>query len=229
MRLDKSLASVTDLSRKQARNQIRQAMVRVDDQVFTDPSTHICPHNRIELAGKLLRQAGFRYFMLNKPSGVICATKDADHVTIIDLLTEDNTEGLQIAGRLDKDTTGLVLLTDDGQWNHSLTSPRHECPKSYELTALRPIEDEIITRFALGVVLPPENRRTRPAQLTIHDRHSARLILHEGRYHQVKRMFEATGNRVLTLHRSAVGQIILDDNLPTGGYRALTNQEIHSI
>ena len=229
MRLDKYLASVTALSRKQARQQIRAAAVHVDGAVLTDPGAQIKPCNQVTLAGKPLRAPGFRYFMLHKPAGVICATKDAHHITAIDLIDEDNANNLQIAGRLDKDTTGLVLLTDDGQWNHRLTSPRHECPKTYELSTLRPIDDGVADRFAEGVLLPGDSALTRPAQLTLHDSHHARLVLHEGRYHQVKRMFEATGNRVLTLHRSAIGNIALDDALPAGHYRALTAQEINSI
>lgn len=229
MRLDKYLASVTALSRKQARQQIRAAAVQVDGAVRTNPGIQIKPCNRVTLAGKPLRAAGLRYFMLHKPSGVICATKDAHHVTAIDLVDEDNADNLQIAGRLDKDTTGLVLLTDDGQWNHRLTSPRHECPKTYALSTLRPIEGDVVTRFAEGVLLPGDNALTRPAQLTLYDSHHARLVLNEGRYHQVKRMFEVTGNRVLTLHRSAIGNIVLDDALPAGHYRALTTQEIDSI
>ena len=229
MRLDRYLTSVTSLSRKQARQQIRASSVRVNAEVRSDPRTHVRPDDCIELNGRPLRQAGLRYFMLHKPADVVCANRDAHHVTAIDLISDADSDQLQIAGRLDKDTTGLLLLTDDGQWNHRLTSPRHEHPKVYEVETLRPINDETIASFAQGLLLAADERPTRPADLTRYDKHRARLVLREGRYHQVKRMFEASGNRVVKLHRSAIGSIILDETLAPGDYRPLTPQEVDSI
>lgn len=229
MRLDKYIASVTDLSRKQVRVAIRARQVSVDARMVDDPGQHVDADCEVCLEGTVLRLPGHRYLMLHKPSGVVCATRDSHQTTVIDLLELDHRQTLQIAGRLDIDTTGLVLLTDDGQWNHRLTSPRTSCHKVYQVRTELPIDISIIGKFERGVVLQPENRRTRPARLLIHDSHSAQLILTEGRYHQVKRMFAAVGNAVQSLHRSAIGDIQLDESLRPGQYRHLTLAEITSI
>lgn len=229
MRLDKYIASVTDLSRKQVRSEIRARQVCVDGAVQTNHSLHVGEHSEVSLAGTVLSEPGYRYLMLHKPQGVICATRDSHQTTVIDLLDIPRRDTLQIAGRLDIDTTGLVLLTDDGQWNHRLTSPRYECIKLYQVTTELEIAPETVAEFEKGILLQPENKRTRPAQLLIRDCHHAQLGISEGRYHQVKRMFSATGNAVAALHRSAVGDINLDDALQPGQYRALLQPEIDSI
>ena len=229
MRLDKYIASVTDLSRKQVRIVIRAGEVSVDALIVDDPGQHVDPHSEVCLGGEVLRLPGHRYLMLHKPAGVVCATRDSHQTTVIDLLEIDHRESLQIAGRLDIDTTGLVLLTDDGQWNHRLTSPRHKCDKVYQVSTSHPIDSSTIQKFERGVMLEPENRRTRPARLLIIDPHHAQMILTEGRYHQVKRMFAAVGNAVQSLHRSAIGEIQLDESLEPGQYRQLTQAEIASL
>jgi 16S rRNA pseudouridine516 synthase len=229
MRLDKYIASVTELSRKQARECIRDGRVAIDESVARAYQFQLGANSRVTLDGNALRAVGLRYFMLHKPPGVICATRDSHHTTVIDLLTVAAREKLQIAGRLDIDTTGLVLLTDDGQWNHRLTSPRRQCIKEYRVTTAQAISTEAVERLTRGVTLLPENRVTRPARLELTGSHQATLFISEGRYHQVKRMFAAVGNAVTRLHRSAVGDIRLDETLPPGEFRPLSPAEIEAI
>ncbi len=170
-----------------------------------------------------------RYFMLNKPQGYVCSTEDPDHPTVLYFLDEPVAYKLHAAGRLDIDTTGLVLMTDDGQWSHRVTSPRHHCEKTYLVTLEHPLSDDTAQQFADGVQLYNEKSLTKPAQLDVIEPQRVRLTISEGRYHQVKRMFAAVGNRVIELHRERIGDITLDDDLAPGEYRPLTTEEIASV
>lgn len=169
--------------------------------------------------------------MLHKPAGYVCANTDGNHPVVLDLLDEDWLDDLQIAGRLDIDTTGLVLLTDDGQWNHRMTAPARECSKVYRVTLHAPLSAAAAEQLHNGVVLVDEKKRTRPAQLQFLDEQQTELLLtiHEGKYHQVKRMFAAVGNHVVALHRERIGNIVLDPALAPGAYRALTAAEITGV
>jgi 16S rRNA pseudouridine516 synthase len=229
MRLDKYLTAACDMTRKQARAAIRAGDVTVDDARVTAPGWHVATDSRVALSGQALASPAGRYFMLHKPEGYICATRDGHRPTVLDLLDEPNRERLQIVGRLDRDTTGLLLLTDDGQWNHQVTSPRKDCGKVYLLETATPIDPGAIEVFERGIVLQPENCRTRPARLVILSPQRAQLTISEGRYHQVKRMMAAVGSEVIRLHRSAIGAILLDDGLAPGRYRPLTATEIESV
>lgn len=174
----------------------------------------------------LVRQHGPHYFMLNKPSGYVCSTDDPDHPTVLYFLDEPIAHKLHAAGRLDTDTTGLVLMTDDGQWSHPLTSPRHHVEKMYLVTLDSPITDETAVRFVSGIQLHNEKDLTKPALLEIITPIQVRLTISEVRYHQVKRMFAAVGNHVVALHRERIGHIVLDAGLAPGKYRSLTDDEI---
>lgn len=230
MRLDKYLASVTDYSRSQIKKVLKDERVTVNGEMVVDPSLDINEINdEIEMDGEVLRQAGFRYFMLYKPEGYVCATKDKTHPTVIDLLEEDNLADLHIAGRLDIDTTGLVLITDDGQWSHKIISPKIQCKKIYHLETAEPLNEKYVEQFAKGIFLHSEKKRCLPAVLKIIDEYSAELTLQEGKYHQVKRMIAAMGNAVVKLHRHAVGGIVLNEDLEPGEYRPLTYEEINSV
>jgi len=167
--------------------------------------------------------------MLHKPEGVICANEDSEHPTVLDLINEPKKYSLQIVGRLDKDTTGLVLLTDDGQWNHQVTSPNKACAKTYLVRLKHPLKGDEVEQFNDGLLLKSETKKTRPATLIINDEFHATLSISEGRYHQVKRMFGAVGNRVETLHRQSIGAINLDPELTPGDYRPLTDDEIKAF
>lgn len=229
IRLDKYVAGVTDLSRVEAKRAIRAGRVRVDGVVVDNPQSEVAPTAPVELEGRPLRAAVPRYFMLHKPIGYICAAKDRRHLTVLDLLDEDNIDDLHVAGRLDIDTTGLVLLTDDGQWSHRITSPKADCEKTYRLQTAEPIPVETVEKFARGLFLHSEKQRLLPAQLEIIDAVTARLTLREGKYHQVKRMFGAIGNAVVKLHRERIGGVALDPQLGSGEYRALSAEEVEAL
>lgn len=229
LRLDKAISQVTDLSRAEVKRAAHKKRITVNGIAVTDPSTKVCESDELCLDGKQLTEAGPRYFMLNKPLGYICATKDGEHPTVLDLLDEPNKHNLHIAGRLDIDTTGLVLITDDGQWSHRITSPKHHCEKTYYAHLADAIDDNAIEKFEKGIWLNNEKTRTKPAKLEILFRNEVRLTIGEGRYHQVKRMFAALGNKVLELHRERIGQIALDEDLPEGEYRSLGPEEVANI
>lgn len=229
MRLDKYISHASDLSRKEVKRLLHADCVTVNGVAIRDPGTLITEADAVCVNGDPVQPPRSRYFMLHKPKGYVCATSDPDHPTVLDLLDEPNKDKLQIAGRLDIDTTGLVLITDDGQWNHSVTSPKRDCKKVYYATLANDIGEGTRELFALGVKLDGELKLTRPAELEVMYANEARLTISEGKYHQVKRMFAAAGNRVEELHREAVGEIILDPQLELGDYRELTAAEIQSV
>lgn len=226
MRLDKFLSQYTDYSRSQIQQLVRTARITVAGEIVRKADYKLRGDEQVMLDNELIQAFSQRYIMLHKPLGYVCANSDSEHPVVLDLLDIPRKQDLQIAGRLDIDTTGLVLLTDDGQWNHRITAPKQECTKTYLVTTADPIHEEVIPLFAQGVQLHGEQYLTRPAQLEILGSHSARLQIHEGKYHQVKRMFAATGNRVVQLHREQIGRIQLDPQLAPGEYRPLTAIEI---
>lgn len=229
MRLDKYIADTTDLSRALVKLALRSKRVMVNGEQIKDASLHISPTDTVQLDGAALSPVGPRYFMLHKPLGYICATTDNDHPTVLDLLDEPNKKILHIAGRLDIDTTGLVLITDDGPWNHRVTSPRHECQKTYRATLANDLVADAEAKLQAGILLNSEKQLTKPATLERLSSNEVRLTISEGKYHQVKRMFAALDNRVTELHRERIGAITLDDSLAVGEYRPLTEAEIQSI
>ncbi|OUS27103.1 16S rRNA pseudouridine(516) synthase [Gammaproteobacteria bacterium 45_16_T64] len=230
MRLDKLLSNSTGISRTEIKKAIKQGKAVVDGIVAKSGSAHVNTDQEISLFGQAINEASPRYFMLNKPEGVVSANRDAEHPTVLDLLIDEPMyEKLNIAGRLDIDTTGLVLLTDDGKWLHNITSPKKKCNKRYLATTKAPIDPNSVALFEQGIMLKDELKPTHPAVLNILTENTAELIISEGRYHQVKRMFGATNNRVIALHRAAIGQITLDPDLLSGEYRPLTQAEIDSI
>ncbi|MDU7196628.1 16S rRNA pseudouridine(516) synthase RsuA [Phytobacter diazotrophicus] len=230
MRLDKFIAQQLGVSRAIAGRQIRASHITVDGEIVRDAAFKLLPQHEVEYEGNaLVQQTGPRYFMLNKPQGYVCSTDDPDHPTVLYFLDEPVAHKLHAAGRLDIDTTGLVLMTDDGQWSHRITSPRHHCEKTYLVDLESPVAQDTAERFAEGVQLHNEKDLTQPAQLEVITPTQVRLTISEGRYHQVKRMFAAVGNHVVGLHRERIGSITLDDDLAPGEYRALTEEEIASV
>ncbi|GMG88724.1 16S rRNA pseudouridine(516) synthase RsuA [Biformimicrobium ophioploci] len=229
MRLDKYISQVTELSRAEVKRACRAQRIRINDKMITDPATKVSETDDVFLDDKLLNTPGPRYFMLNKPVGYVCATKDSEHPTVLDLLDEPNKENLHIAGRLDIDTTGLVLITDDGQWSHRITSPRRDCKKRYYVHLAEALPRESEAKFAEGIWLDNEKKRTRPAEIEWLFSNEVKLTIGEGRYHQVKRMFAALGNKVIELHREAIGPLELDPELEEGEYRPLSTEEIAAI
>lgn len=230
MRLDKFLSQQLGVSRALVARELRAKRVTIDGEVVKSGSMKLTPEMSVEFDGNVLEQiTGFRYFMLNKPQGYVCSTDDPDHPTVLYFLEEPVAYKLHAAGRLDIDTTGLVLMTDDGQWSHRITSPKHHCEKTYLVTLEHPLADDTAAQFTAGVQLHNEDSLTKPAQLEQLEECVVRLTISEGRYHQVKRMFAAVGNRVVALHRERIGEIRMDEDLELGQYRELTEEEINSI
>jgi 16S rRNA pseudouridine516 synthase len=229
LRLDRYIANVTDLTRKEARQAIKQGLVIVDGETCLQPASHILPSADVSLDGLPLRPPLTRYFMLNKPPGFVCVNKDRRHPSVLELLEVDSLGDLHPAGRLDLDTTGLVFITDDGPWAHRVTSPNTGCDKTYLVETALTIDPACVDRFARGLMLPGDKKRLQPAHLELLANHRGRLTIREGRYHQVKRMFQLMGNTVVALHRERVGAVVLDPELAAGEYRALTEAEVASF
>jgi 16S rRNA pseudouridine516 synthase len=229
MRLDKFLSQSSGFSRKDVKKMLRAGEITVNDEAVRDPSMHISDDDFICLDGMPLEAPGERYLMLHKPEGCVCSNDDSTHPTVLSLIDLPRADELIICGRLDVDTTGLVLVTSDGQWAHKVTSPKHKTGKVYYVETADPIPESAVEAFAKGLRLHNEPFPTKPAELVIVGPCEARVTLTEGRYHQVKRMFAAIGNRVELLHRERIGSIELDPDLELGEYRELTEEEVNSI
>ncbi len=229
-RLDKFLSEYTGLSRSQATKALRQNLVKVNQQLVKDGALKVSPEDVVEFDGETLEWvSGNQYFLLYKPEGYVCSHDDGEYPTVYQFFDYPLSSRLHTAGRLDVDTTGLVLLTDDGQWSHRITSPKYHCEKTYLVTLADPVEDFYLEQCAQGILLKGEKQPTKPAQIEIIDDYNLNLTIVEGKYHQVKRMFAALGNKVIALHRWRIGQIILDPQLEEGQYRALTDTEVQSF
>ena len=202
----------------------------VDGVAVSDPHhevrefSHVCVDDEVLQTGK-----SARYFMLHKPQGCVSATSDPQHPTVLDLLDEPDTHDLHIAGRLDFNTTGLMLITNDGQWSRRLTQPQTKLPKVYLVETEQVIGPEYAVTFKAGLYFAFEDLTTQPAELELLGPTTARLGIIEGRYHQVKRMFGHFNNKVIGLHRERMGPLVLDAALAPGEYRALTDDEIRQV
>ncbi|MDP5292942.1 16S rRNA pseudouridine(516) synthase RsuA [Oceanimonas sp. CHS3-5] len=228
MRLDRFLCEATGLTRSLAKKALSRGEITVNGEVVKKGDIKI-DEQLVCLEGRLLSLRPPRYIMLHKPQGYISASQDDVHPCVLQLLPAELAAGLQCAGRLDLDTTGLLLLTDDGQWSHRLRSPRRACHKTYRVDLAEPLAAGTIERFAEGVLLHGEDKATLPATLDMLTPTQVLLTIQEGKYHQVKRMFAAAGNRVTALHRLQIGDILLDDTLAEGAWRHLTPEEVASI
>lgn len=229
MRLDKYISNATDLSRTDVKKLIKSGLVSVDDETAKSGSQKVTDDQEIAIEGSTIKLMTTRYFMMNKPAGVVSATKDHTNPTALDLIYEHRNDQLQIAGRLDIDTTGLLLITDDGQWNHIVTSPRTDCKKIYAVELENAVSEDYHKKLEAGIALEGESRRCLPATMQVIDDHHIQLSISEGKYHQVKRMITSLGNEVVSLHRLQIGGIALDPKLEPGDYRPLTEEEIASI
>jgi len=231
MRLDKFLSKATELSRKDCKKILHAGEVTVNGEVVKDSSLHIDEvGDDIEWAGEPLSVAmGNRYLLLYKPEGFECTLKPKEWPIVTDLIDVPQLGSLRIAGRLDVDTTGALLLSDDGGFLHRVTSPKHHVAKVYELTLAEPMTETqqafAIKELAKGIMLEDEYDKTKPAELSFSDATHAKLVLTEGKYHQVKRMMGYFGNKVIELHRASIGNITLA-GLEKGESRFLTTEEI---
>lgn len=228
-RLDRFLITRAGMNPREVRPLLATGRVRVDGVPATGISQVIDEFSRVQLDECVLQARQGVYIMLHKPVGVVSATRDAKHRTVIDLLARADRDSLHIAGRLDYNSSGLLLLTNDGRWSRRLNAPANDVPKRYLVTLEQPVTADYIKAFAQGMFFPYEGITTRPAQLRIIDSHTAEVVLFEGRYHQIKRMFGRFRNRVVTLHRLAVGNLALDPALAPGQYRELTQREHREI
>ena len=229
MRLDKLLAHLNCGSRKEVQAMIRAGRVQVNGAVERDPAAKVDSDTaQVMLDGQAQQYQAQRYYMLNKPAGVITASRDARHDTVLDLFPEDIRRGLFAVGRLDKDTEGLLIVTDDGALSHALMSPSRHVYKVYEATVEGELAPDAEARFEKGQTLKDGTvcLPARLERLAGDDAQRVRVTLREGKYHQVKRMIAAVGGVVVQLRRVQLGSLQLDSALKEGEFRALTNQEL---
>lgn len=229
MRLDRLLANNGVGSRSEVKDFIKKGLVRVNGSVETKANRQVSETDEILVSDEAVVHQQYVYFMLNKPEGVLSATRDRRE-TVLDLLSEkDRRDGIFPVGRLDRDTTGLLLLTDDGRLGHDLLSPKRKVPKTYEATLDGDCGPDDVQAFLDGFDLRPEGVHTMPARLEIVGPAVCRVTIQEGKYHQVKRMFSARGREVLALKRLSMGPLSLDPALKPGEYRPLTKAELDAL
>lgn len=225
-RLDRFLARTLQRPLKHVRLDIIKGRVTIDNTHCVQPNLLINQFTKIEFDAQVLQNNHPVYLVLHKPVGVVCATKDALHSTVIDLVDHPQKNELHIVGRLDLNSSGLVLLTNDGRWSSALTDPKQKVRKVYQVEVEHPLSENYIRAFAKGMYFEYENHTTAPALLKILSTHTAQVILTEGKYHQIKRMFGRFRNPVLNLHRVAIGDIELPTDLAVGKWRGLETSEL---
>jgi 16S rRNA pseudouridine516 synthase len=227
MKLSRILSNQNGVSRKRANALIAAGTVTVDGCICRETAREIDRFSTVACNGRVIQHGDqARYLMLHKPAGYLSATADKVHKTVMELIDPGLRKSLHIAGRLDRASTGLLILTNDGTWSRRLTEPRIKLPKVYRVTTVEPVSTNAIERFAQGIWFEYEQLTTSPAQLEPLSANESRVTIYEGRYHQIKRMFHATGNRVTSLHREQMGTITLDPMLEPGEFRPLTACEI---
>lgn len=230
MRLDKLLSNMGFGSRKEVKQLLKKGVVRVNAEAIKDVTLHInTEKDEVTVLGERVIYKEFIYLMMHKPQGVISATEDKHDQTVIDLLDTDSQHFEPFpVGRLDKDTEGFLLLTNDGKLAHNLLSPKKGVPKTYYAHIEGIVTEEDVERFAEGVILD-DAYLTKPGELKIlksADVSEIELTITEGKFHQVKRMFAAVDKQVVYLKRLSMGPLSLDENLPLGSYRELTDAEL---
>ncbi|MBD8069041.1 pseudouridine synthase [Bacillus sp. PS06] len=233
MRIDKLLANRGYGSRKEVKKLLKSGIVKVNNKPVKDGSAHFNPtEDTVTIHGEVIEYKEFIYLMLNKPPGVISATEDSMHETVIDILELDDAVYNPFpVGRLDKDTEGLLLITNDGGLTHQLLSPKKHVPKTYFAVIEGEVTTDDVMSFHEGVVLD-DGYKTMPAKLVIQKSgltSDIEVTIMEGKFHQVKRMFESVGKRVIYLKRLSMGPLQLDESLELGEYRELTNEELELL
>lgn len=232
-RLDKVFSNLGLLSRSECKKAVKRGEITVNGVVCVSPEEKVDPDaDRISLRGEPVDSRTTVWYMLNKPAGLITASENPNAETVFDCI-EDTRTDLSAVGRLDKDTTGILLITNDGQMNHRLLSPRYHVTKGYVATVGGILTEEDLRHLEKGVDIG-DDAPTLPAEARILEEfpdgtEKVLLRIHEGRYHQVKRMFEAVGAPVLSLHRETFGPLTLDPDLSPGEYRELSREEIDAL
>ena len=232
MRIDKYLANMNVGSRKEVHSLIKKKVVMVNGELVTTPKQQVKEDDLVVVDGNEIAYQQYHYFLLNKPKGVISATEDRSQQTVISLLkTKDRYQGIAPVGRLDKDTTGLLLLTNDGALAHELLVPNKHVTKVYRAKISGVASEETIKTFASGITLG-DGTKLKPAKLEIlaqdkvHDLSQIEIQIQEGKYHQIKRMFGAVGMKVLELDRISMGKLSLPTDLKRGQYQEITRDKI---
>ena len=235
IRLDKYLADMSIGTRQEVKKYIRQGRVKINEDIIKKPEYKIREdEDKITFDGAPVAYETFEYYMLNKPAGVISATEDKRDKTVLDLIKEKKRKDLFPVGRLDKDTEGLLLITNDGALAHRLLSPKKHVDKCYYAKISGGVTEEDVRVFKerINIGTQEEPEWTMPAELKILEKGTVsriRLTIREGKYHQVKRMFLAVGKEVVYLKRERMGALVLDEELAPGEYRKLTDSELKSI
>ena len=228
MRIDKFLADNSIGTRKEIKAIIKAGRILVNDKQVSDPGMHIDPEkDEVICDGSVITYERFHYYMLNKPAGVVSSTREGASVTVVELLSDEGVKNLSPIGRLDKDTVGLLLLTDDGALLHDLISPSKHVGKEYLVVPEHSLTDDDLKKLEEGVDIG-DDKPTIPAKAHMEE-DGLHLIIYEGRFHQVKRMLEAVGNKVTYLKRLKMGELSLDPDLGEGEYRKLTPEELELI
>ena len=225
MRLDKFICKSTDLTRNEATQVIHAGKVVVNKKIITNEALQVHENNTVTLNGQRLKARCHRYILMHKPYGTICSNVDEAYPSIFNYIDIDDAAELHIAGRLDTNTTGLVLITDDGRWSFNIISPKKQCKKVYRVGLRDVITGDVASKFKNGIQLQGEEKLTLPAKLNVIASKEVLLTITEGKHHQVKRMFAAVGNRVVSLHREKIGEISLD--VEVGQWRYLTAEEVN--
>jgi len=225
LRLERFVSHALELPRRRARELILSGGISVDGCVERRPAARVAGDATVTCRGEDIAPPGDLYLMLHKPCGLVSATRDDLHGTVLSLLPDNLARRVHPVGRLDKDTSGLLLLTSDGGWSHRITSPRHACRKVYRATLAESLTSDAEERLAHGLLLRNETRRTRPAVLHRLADDEVLIGVTEGRYHLIRRLFGALGNRVTALHRQQVGGLVLDRALQPGQWRHLSDDE----
>lgn len=228
IRIDKLMGQAGLGSRREIGQWIRAGLVAADGCRVRKPAEKVDPKARITIEGRVQSTNAYAYYLMNKPAGVLSASRDRAK-TVIDLINkEDLRPGLFPVGRLDKDTTGLLLISNDGRLAHQLLSPRHLVEKTYEALLDQPAEETDVKAFQQGFYLLPEGIMTKPARLILLEAQRVQVTITEGKYHQVKRMFAKVGKEVVALKRIRMGSLSLGD-LPEGSYRPLEAEELAAL
>lgn len=228
-RLDRFLSRTLGINRREVKPLLALGRIQVDGRRASATDLLIDEFSHVSIDDRVLQAKLPVYLMLHKPVGILSATTDPRHTTVIDLLQRPDKNELHIVGRLDRSSSGLLLLTNDGRWSRALMAPEHEVPKVYLVTLQNPLTADYEKAFAEGMYFDYEDITTRPARLEILENRLARVTLVEGRYHQIKRMFGRFRNPVLALHRTAIGNLPLDPALVPGQSRELTPAELKGI
>lgn len=232
MRLDKYLADMGLGTRSEIKNKIKQGQVVLNGEMEKRPERKVNPvMDRVTVNGEEIHYISYEYYMLNKPSGYVSATSDTTYPTVLDLIVDKKRKDLFPVGRLDLDTEGLLLITNDGALSHQLLSPKKHVTKTYYAKIEGRVTKEDVVKFKEGLDIG-EDALTLPAELVIQKEDEVSEIevtITEGKFHQIKRMFEAVGKKVLFLKRLSMGNLVLDETLSLGAYRPLTEKEINDL